>query len=305
MPSSSGTASGFQAQAELIGDVHRPDLYIDALRDRVVAGQLGVRVLSGLSGGNLEIPAADASHLAAVAWATETGAFAETVPEFNTVTIGPPHKLGAWAEWSQQLVLQSAPGIEGLVRGQLVDAVAEALDETVIYGAATNGPTRGVAAVITNTARSGDTNGKALTFAELEALQLALDEDNVPPDGRAWLLAPRTRNSLRGLPRFASDGDRSAELAYMNGMILDERAVVTNGVSIAENHGTGGNNKSSIFYGRWSDFTMAYWQGLDIMLNPYADASFKRGSIAVRAMLFVDTQILREASFAYYDAVAA
>ena len=305
MPSAAASASGFQAQAELIGDVHRPDMYIDALRDRIVAGQLGVTVLSGLSAGNLELPAADSANLAAVAWATETGAFAETVPQFDTLTIGPPHKLGAWAEWSQQLVLQSAPGIEGLVRGQLVDAIAAALDETIIYGAAANGPSHGVASLITNTARTGDTNGLTLSFAALEALQLTLDQRNVPADGRAWLLAPRTRNSLRNLPRFASDGDRGAELAYQNGSILGDRAVVTNGVSIGETHGTGGNTKSSIFYGRWSDLVTAYWQGLDLMLNPYADTSFKRGSILIRAMLFMDTQILRQDSFAYYDAVIA
>ena len=302
LPSSAAAASGFQAQAELIADVHRPDMYLDALRDRIVAGQLGVTVLSGLSAGNLDIPAADASNLAAVAWATETGAFTETVPQFATVSIGPPHKLGAWAEWSQQLVLQSAPGIEGLVRGQLVDAVAAALDETIIYGAATNGPTGGVTASITNTARAADTNGKALTFAELDALQLLLDTRNVPADGRAWLLAPRTRNALRNVPRFATDGDRGAELAFQNGGILGERAVVTNGVSTAVTHGSSAVT-SSLFYGRWSDLVVAYWQGLDIMLNPYADTSFKRGSILIRAMLFMDTQILRDDSFAYYDAV--
>ena len=134
---------------------------------------------------------------------------------------------------------------------------------------------------------------------------MTLDQRNVPADGRAWLLAPRTRNSLRNLPRFASDGDRGAELAYQNGSILGERAVVTNGVSIGETHGTGANTKSSIFYGRWSDLVMAYWQGLDLMLNPYADTSFKRGSILIRAMLYMDTQILRQDSFAYYDAVIA
>ena len=47
MPSAAASASGFQAQAELIGDQHRPDMYIDALRDRIVAGQLGVTVPLG------------------------------------------------------------------------------------------------------------------------------------------------------------------------------------------------------------------------------------------------------------------
>ena len=48
---------------------------------------------------------------------------------------------------------------------------------------------------------------------------------------------------------------------------------------------------------------MGYWQGLDLMLNPYADTSFKRGSILIRAMLFVDMVVQRTESFEYYDAV--
>ena len=52
--------------------------------------------------------------------------------------------------------------------------------------------------------------------------------------------------------RFATDGDRGAELAYQNGALLGERAVVSNMVSIAETHGTSGAT-TSLFYGQWSD----------------------------------------------------
>ena len=292
------TVAGTDAQGGfLIADDHRPEMYIDALRDALITDRLGVTTISGLTG-NPQIPQANA--VTSLGWATETGAFTETTPTFLQKTMS-PRKAGAWSEWTQQLVLQSAPGIEGLVRADLAATVARGIDNVVIYGGTGQEP-NGVTASITNRARAGDANGQALTFAQLVDLQAGLDEANAPMDSRAWLLANRTKNSLKNLPRFATDGDRAAELAYMNGNILDDRAVISEGISTAVTHGSSGVT-TSIFYANWSDLIVGYWQGLDLMLNPYADTSFKRGSILIRAMLFADVLIRRDESFAYYDAI--
>ena len=75
-------------------------------------------------------------------------------------------------------------------------------------------------------------------------------------------------------------------------------------VSIAETHGTA-STTTSLFYGQWSDMILGYWQGLDIAVNPWADTSFKRATILIRAMLFCDLLVRRDESFAYYDAILA
>jgi HK97 family phage major capsid protein len=300
----------------LIATEHRPDMYVPALRDSLVASALGVRTMSGLQG-NLEIPTADG--VTSASWVAESGAFDETTPTFGQLTMT-PRKLGAWSEYGYQMVLQSSPGIEGLIRNDLTQSMALALDNAVIYGGlakATSGAVpytalSGAADIqpegiiralsLTPTGRGTDTNGAALTFAELEALPELLDSRNVPMDSRAWLLSTREKYNLMGLPRFASDGDRSAELAYRDGRILGDRAVVSNMVDTTERHGNSAIT-SSIFYGNWSDMLIGYWDGLDIMTNPYAGAQFKRATILIRSMLWADILVRRELSFAYYDAV--
>ena len=291
------TAGG---SANILPEDYRPDMYIPALRDSLVAGRLGVTQLSGLSG-DLEIPKANA--VTAAGWAAETGAFAETTPTFQQLTMS-PKKAGAWSEWSQQMVLQSDPGIEGLLRADLAQTMARLVDTAVIYGTGASNQPTGVQTAITNTARAADTNGKALTFAEIQALIELLETRNLPAGDRAFLLAPRTKFDAMDKSRFATDGDRGAELAYQNGALLGERAVVSNMVNIAETHGTA-STTTSLFYGQWSDMILGYWQGLDIAVNPWADTSFKRATILIRAMLFCDLLIRRDESFAYYDAILA
>jgi hypothetical protein len=199
--------------------------------------------------------------------------------------------------------------------------MALALDNAVIYGGvakATSGAVpytnltgnadvqpHGIVRRITNTARptgETDTNGLALSFAAVEALPQLLDERNVPMDSRAWLISTREKYALMGLPRFASDGDRSAQLAYSGGNILGERAVVSNMVDTTERHGTG-TTTSHAFYGNWSDAIVGYWDGLDIMVNPYSGTQFKRATILIRSMLWADVLVRRTDSFAYYDAI--
>jgi HK97 family phage major capsid protein len=298
----------------LIEDDHRPDMYVPALRNSLVANRLGVRTMSGLMG-NLEIPTA--ANVTSASWVAESDPFGETTPTFGQLTMS-PKKLGAWSEYGYQMVLQSSPGIEGLIRSDLTQSMALALDNAVIYGGvakATSGNVPytnlsgsndvqpyGVVRRITNTARSGDTNGSALTFAQLEALPELLDSRNVPMDSRAWLLSTREKYALMGLPRFASDGDRAAQLAYSGDRIIGDRAVVSNMVATDERHGSG-TTTSHIFYGNWSDAMLGYWDGLDIQVNPYAGAQFKRATILIRSMLWADFLLRRTDSFAYYDAV--
>jgi HK97 family phage major capsid protein len=297
----------------IIPDDHRPDMYIEPLRNALVASRLGVRSISGLSG-NIEIPTGDA--ITTASFKSESAAFDESVPTFGQKTMT-PRKVGAWAEWSTMMALQSSPGIEGLIRDDLMRAMATAIDDAVIYGGvakATSGNVpytnltsgadiepHGIIRNITNTARAGDTNGLALDFAAIEALPKLLDERNAPSD-RAWLIPTAQKYKLMGLPRFASDGDRAAELAYANGAILGERAIVANMLATDERHGSSAET-TSVYYGHWADMLIGYWQGVDLMLNPYADSSFKRGSIMVRVMAHVDLLVRREQSFARYDAI--
>jgi HK97 family phage major capsid protein len=304
--------------SNIIPTDHLGGQYVDALRPALISSRLGVSVLTNLQG-DVEIPAA--ASVTSASWVAESGAFSETTPTFSQLSMS-PKKLGCWSEYGYAMVLQSSPGIEGLIRADLSQSMSQALDTALIYGglakttAAGNGvepysnltgnadvQPHGVVRRITNTARASDANGKVLTFAEIEALIETLDQRNVPNDSRAFLLSTREKFNLMGMPRFASDGDRAAQLAFQGGNVLGERAVVSNLIDTTEHAGTGSANKSSIFYANWSDAILAFWDSVDLMTNPYADTSFKRASVLIRAMLWADVMIRRSSSFVYYDGV--
>ena len=276
---------------------YRPGDYINALRDRLILTELGVRTIAGLAG-NLELPKANA--VARAAWAAETASLAETTPSYTSIT-ATPHKLGAWTEFSQLADIQASPDLESLIRNDLAMAMSIALNDAFLTGSG-QAPT-GISHITAfKVDRSGDTNGKVLTFAELETLVRTVDEANVPMDSRAWIASTREKFFCMGLPRFASNGDRGVEIAYTGGNILGDRAVVTNAVSTAVTHGSSGIT-SSLYYGNFSDAIFAQWQGIDLLVNPYADTPYKRGTIMLRATMYADFQFRHDEAIRFYDAI--
>src|SRR3546814_9640817 len=112
--------------ADLVGTDHRADQYIGPLRDSLLVKNLVVRTLSGLVG-NVSIPKAGTGLSAG--WVPEGTALSESNMTFDAVTLT-PHHVGGITEMSRQLIQQSAPAIEDLVRQDLSYAVAAAVDRS-------------------------------------------------------------------------------------------------------------------------------------------------------------------------------
>lgn len=122
------------------------DLYINPLRNALLARRLGVRVLSGLSG-NVSIPK-HGSGLT-VGWVAENSALSPSDMTFDSVTMAPRH-AGGVTELSRQLIQQSSPDIEQLVREDLAAMIAQAIDSALIQGGGSNEPKGVLSSVGTN-----------------------------------------------------------------------------------------------------------------------------------------------------------
>ena len=59
---------------------------------------------------------------------------------FDSVTLTPKH-TGGKTEMSRQLIQQSSPGIEQLVRDDLTALVAQEIDKAILVGGGANEPT--------------------------------------------------------------------------------------------------------------------------------------------------------------------
>ena len=275
-------------------DDYRPGDFIPLLRDALVTNKLGVRVLRGLSG-DVKIPKAATSITST--WQTEQGDLSVADPTFAAPITMTPHKMGTIGEWSAQLMIQANPDIEGLIRSDIVESLARVIDGVILLGGRSNEPD-GIIASTARNSRSGDTNGKALTLAEIYNLMGSLDDENVGTDSRSFLLRNSVKRWLQQQVKFAST---DSVTLWHDGGVLGEPTVVSNIVPQIT-RGTG-SDLDTLMYGNWSDLIVGYWQDLDLLVNPYAASAYSKGNIQLRAMLFVDVAIRHQQAFRYYDGV--
>lgn len=118
------------AAESLYPTVHRPDLFIDMLRSRLITGRLGATVLNGLVGDN-DIPKQIGSSTAQ--WVGEEGEITATDADFDDVHLR-PKTVGAITSFSRRTLINAQPSVEMLVRRDLAAVVARAIDRAAILG---------------------------------------------------------------------------------------------------------------------------------------------------------------------------
>jgi HK97 family phage major capsid protein len=166
--------------SNIIATDHRADQYIDILRARLVTRRLGATVLSGLTG-NVAIPRRKASN--AAYWVAENAAVTASDPQFEQVTLAPKH-VGCLVEFSRNLLLQSSPDVEQLVRQDFAAVLAEGIDRVAIKGGGTSEPTG-----ILGTSDIGSFSLATVSWANV--LEAISDVEVANADGPfAWLTHP-------------------------------------------------------------------------------------------------------------------
>lgn len=257
---------------ELVGTDHRADQYIGPLRNSLLVQRLGVRTLSGLTG-NVSIPKAGAGLSAG--WVTEGQALPESDMDFDSVTLT-PHHVGGITEMSRQLIQQSAPAIEGLVRDDLSFAVAQAVDAAIIAGTGTGGQPLG----IINRTGVQEADLPA-TWADVLDIEQMLAAINVNPTG--WYTTPAVLTALRKILKASTAGSDYIATATSIG----ELPVASSNAAPA----------STAILGDWSQVLLGQWGAVEILVNPYAETPYRRGGVLVRAMSTVDVAVRHEEAF--------
>jgi HK97 family phage major capsid protein len=261
---------------------------IDLLRNRVVATRLGAKVLTGLSG-NAAIP-------------RQTGAAtAYSLPESATLTkstqaidqiVLAPHRLGAYNEYSKQLLLQSSVDLENFMRDDLMRVLSIRMDKTMLEGQGSGSEPTGVL----NTQGIGSVHfGGAATFAKMVAFETALAVANADFGKMAYVMDAATRAVLKTTPKVANstfpiyifeEGDFAD--GSNDGKINGHRCAVTNQL-------TG----HLVAFGHWADLVVGIWGGWDVVVNPYIRDIDAMVRITINT--FYDVAVRHAASFAWSD----
>ena len=258
--------------AGLVGTDHRADLFIGPLRNSLLVRALGVRTLSGLRG-NVTIPKKGTGL--STAWIGE----GETIPEstmgaFAGVTLTPRH-VGGITEMSRQLIQQSAPAIEDLVRDDLSFAIAEAVDAAIITGPGGDAPVGIIG-------RAGvQTAAIPATWADVLDVEQRLRGQNVTPSG--WYTTTAVQTGLRKILKNASAGSDYLATATTIG---DLPSASSNAAPA---------NRAIL--GDFSQVLVGQWDAVELLTNAYAEGPYRRGGVLVRAMATVDVAIRHEKAF--------
>ena len=252
--------------------------FIDVLRNAASVMQAGARMLPGLVG-NVAIPKKTAASSGG--WiSTEGGAASESEPTFGTVSLT-PKTVGAFTDMTRQLILQSTPAVEALVRDDLTQALALAIDKGALEGAGSSGQPTGI---LNTSGVNKPTNFAAAvpTFAEMVALETAVAEDNALFGNLAYITDAATYGGLKTKSKDSGSGMFVLEGGQANGYNV-----------IRTQQATAGN----VYFGNFADLLIGMWAGLDITVDPYTSSN--TGTVRVVALQTVDVAVRNAVSFAY------
>ena len=264
--------------------------FIDVLRNSMMTRALGATVLNDLVG-DLDIPRKSAASNAA--WiSAEGGDASETVPNFDLVQFRLKTVAG-WTAATRKMMAQSSLDIETLVRDDLAQAIALAIDYAALHGPGTGGSPTGIAATAGIGAVVGGTNGAAPTWAHVVGLETEVAVDNAAIGSLAYLTNARVRGKLKTTEKASSTAQFVwGERPELNGY----RAEVSNQVSSTLTKGTSTGVCSAAFFGNWADLAIAFWSGVDILVDPITLGL--SGGVRVIAHQDCDVQLRRPQSFA-------
>ncbi|HOI96238.1 MAG TPA: phage major capsid protein [Syntrophobacter fumaroxidans] len=278
--------------SNLIATDHRGDLYIDALRAALVTRRLGARVITGLIG-NVDIPKLKAS--ATSGWVAENAALTPSDQEFAKASFTPKH-AGCLTEFSRNMLMQTSPDIEQLVRDDFAKVLAGAVDAVAILGGGANEPTG-----ILETTGIGDVPvgvaGGPLTWELLVALMAECELDNV--EATAFLTNAKVRKSARTILKSATDTSSNFIWpAEQPNSLAGYPAAVTSLVPSTLVKGASGAVCSALIFGDFSELLLGYWSEFDLLVNPYESTAYSKGNVQVRGMLTMDVAVRHAESFA-------
>lgn len=240
------------------------------LRDALVLSAAGANFMTGLVG-NVSIPTYSGST---VGWAGEVDAASDGAGTFGEVELS-PKRLTAYVDISKQFLIQDSVSAEALLRKDIVDALSNKLEATIlgaVAGDATK-PAGLFAGVTADTA--------AITFADILKMEQNLEESNVSGNIK-FIASPAAKAVLR---TTAVGGTKSDLRMLMEGNEIDGiPTLVTNGMTA-----------KGLILGNFNDLVIGQWGGIDLTVDPYTQAA--NGKIRLVVNAYFDAKPQRAASF--------
>jgi HK97 family phage major capsid protein len=271
--------------------------FIEVLRNKARVMQMGATVLSGLIG-SVDIPRQ--SGTSSTYWTSETGNTTESEATFDKVSLA-LKTIGTYSQISRNMLLQSTPDIDMIVRADLIAQIGLGIDLAALSGSGSSSQPTGIANVSGIGSVIGGTNGAAITIDHLIDLETAVMNANAPEESLGYMANAKTVGALKKLKSTTGEylwsgsavGQRSGTPGEINGYPVAR----TNQARGNLTKGTASGVCSEVFFGAWNELLIGEWGVLEIVPNPYDTAVYKNGGVLLRALQSIDIGVRHAASF--------
>jgi len=268
--------------------------FIPALQAKLVFTELGAQFLTGLTS-NMDWPRFDTET--STTWNSETGAGNEVSPTLEKLSMS-PKRQEAFIDISKQLIIQSSPDIETILVNDLVAKVAQKITNVAINGGGSNEPTGILADTDVPNFEAGSSDGGNLKYAEVLAIMKTLENNLGDGDAARFLTNPDVFFYLMGQDVDSGSGLKVAQMLQAIRTIVGKMCAVTTLVPNTFTKG-GGSNLSGLVYGNFADLIIGQWGGLDIVYDPYTQATSGLDRIVLN--VYQDVGVRRPNSFVRVD----
>jgi HK97 family phage major capsid protein len=255
------TAAGatFGAGSNIVPEDYRGDRFIDALISTSILGQVGATVLNGLQG-NVAIPKISTST--AAAFIAEGGSVGNSEPDFAQVTMT-PKLLANKVAVTRELMIQSDPSVEQLIRNNMVRIFAAKIDNVALKGGGSNEPTGILGTSGIGDVESGGTSGNAnLTYGNVVDIMTEVSQDNALLGNLRWVTHPAVVGKLMQTLVAASTDSR---------MIMSGPDSLM-GYPVVQTTQAPSSSPYSLIFGNFSDLYIGFFSALDVLVDPYGSA---------------------------------
>lgn len=268
--------------------------FIELLRSQAVVGQLGARMLSLPN--PVTIPRQNGAGT--VNWTNgETVATTLSAVNFTQLTLS-PKCITSELQYSKQLLATSNPSIDALLRQDVTQEIALAIDLAAFHGTGSTGQPTGIAATSGISTVALGTNGSAFTTANcypaMVSLETVLATNNADVGSLAYVINAATRGKLKSITKTGLD---SMFVWESGNTVNGYRTAISNQLATNLTKGTATTICTAAFFGNFNDLIVADFNGgaTDLVVDPYTLAS--NGVIRLVSRKWVDIGVRRPKSF--------
>jgi HK97 family phage major capsid protein len=213
----------------------------------------GANYMTGLVG-NVSIPAYSGSN---VGWAGEIAAASDGAGTFSEVTLE-PKRITAYLDVSKQFLLQDSVSAEALLKNDIVKAISNKLEATILGDAA--GSTTQPEGIFNGASEIADTS-----YTTMVGLIQTLEEANVNGEIK-YIVSPAIKAKLKTTSKDSGSGLFVMENGEVDGIpVLSTSAC------------------KGIVVGNFEDYVIGQWGGIDLTIDPYSQATNGKVRLVVNA----------------------